>query len=268
MAAGLFGEIGFALIAGPSTSFGGIIPDVVVDEVARDALIITDHPVERGAAITDHAFKRPTILEMRVGFSNSSAGAEGYVDAIEEELRVLQARREPFEIFTPRRRYRNMLVESIIAPRDEKNANARILIVSFRQIIITSTKQAANAANSASPASNTSDQAMPQTTGGVTDAGSQQLQAPQAGSDAFGSTFSLGSNTDFTGAPAGSGLVASGADADTGDFVFSDGTTVPGGAAAGAQGGAPSDLGGNIGMFGSYGPNAFRGSYAPGAFGR
>jgi hypothetical protein len=42
-----------------SRKIGVIIPDVVVSEKHSDTLEITEHPVETGAAISDHAYKRP-----------------------------------------------------------------------------------------------------------------------------------------------------------------------------------------------------------------
>jgi len=250
---GLYGEPGYALITGSTTSVGGLVPDVLVSEIPRDELVITDHPVDGGAAITDHTFIRPTVVEMRIGFSNSSAGFEGYVEAIYQEFLTLQKRRELFDVFTSRRQYRNMLIASITAPRDEKTNSVLDMVIALRQVTFTRTQQS-NAAR-ASPDANA--QASPQTTGSVSDAGSQQLQPVTPGSDGFGATFSPGSNTDFLGAPAGSGLAASGADASVGDFAFGDGTTFQGGAATGAQTGAPSDLKGNLGTFGSYAPGAF-----------
>lgn len=54
-----------------------IMPDVVLEEIHRDDLIITDHPVEKGAGTSDHAFKRPEEVEIRCGWSNSPAEYEG-----------------------------------------------------------------------------------------------------------------------------------------------------------------------------------------------
>jgi hypothetical protein len=38
------------------------IPDATIEEVHNDELEITDHPVEKGTTISDHAFKRPSEL--------------------------------------------------------------------------------------------------------------------------------------------------------------------------------------------------------------
>ena len=44
---------------------------VTIEEVHMDELVITEHPVEQGASITDHAFKKPAELLLRLGWSNS-----------------------------------------------------------------------------------------------------------------------------------------------------------------------------------------------------
>ena len=42
-----------------SRKIGMIVPSVVVSEKHTDTLEITEHPVEVGAAIADHAYKKP-----------------------------------------------------------------------------------------------------------------------------------------------------------------------------------------------------------------
>ena len=53
---------------GPKT----IIADATVEERHMDRLEITNHPVETGAAITDHAFYHPPELTLVLGWSNSA----------------------------------------------------------------------------------------------------------------------------------------------------------------------------------------------------
>ncbi len=78
----------FALITTGSRQIGTLIPDVVVREAQRDEMVITDHPVETGAAISDHAFLRPVEVEMQVGWSDSTGGYVGYArDAYESRSR-------------------------------------------------------------------------------------------------------------------------------------------------------------------------------------
>lgn len=52
-----------------------IIAQATVEEVHDDELEITDHPIEQGASITDHAYKRPSEVVVRCGWSNSPSSS-------------------------------------------------------------------------------------------------------------------------------------------------------------------------------------------------
>lgn len=73
---------GFSDITTPD---GKTIPDitaqVVIEESHHDELEITDHPVQQGAMISDHAFKRPAELTLSLGWSNSPAIINGLLNA-------------------------------------------------------------------------------------------------------------------------------------------------------------------------------------------
>lgn len=48
-----------------------IVPDATIEEVHSDEMEITDHPVEQGTVISDHAFNRPSELIITAGWSDS-----------------------------------------------------------------------------------------------------------------------------------------------------------------------------------------------------
>lgn len=54
-------------------TIGGFAAEVTVREQHADDLTITTHPVERGAPITDHAFKMPAQLTIEAGWSAAGA---------------------------------------------------------------------------------------------------------------------------------------------------------------------------------------------------
>lgn len=162
----------FALITTGSRQIGTLIPDVVVREAQRDEMVITDHPVEIGAAISDHAFLRPVEVEMQIGWSDSTGGYVGYARDAYDELVALQRQREPFTLTTGSRRYTNMLISSISLQKDEKTENISAITVRLREVIIVST-QTTSAPKSA--------QSNPAKTGATTDAGAQQLKTGPGG---------------------------------------------------------------------------------------
>ncbi len=134
----------YALIAHNTMKSGrkinnSIVPDVVIEEIVTDTVRITDHPVEIGCAISDHAFKLPIEIVMRCGWSDSAHNVEGYVAGIWEWFIELQNNREPFSITTPKRTYENMLVSFLNVTEDEETSHALRINIGFKEVIITST---------------------------------------------------------------------------------------------------------------------------------
>jgi len=63
-----------SIIIRPTRKIGPLTAQVTVSETHSDELEITQHPVEQGANISDHAFKRPAELTIVCAWSNSPAG--------------------------------------------------------------------------------------------------------------------------------------------------------------------------------------------------
>jgi hypothetical protein len=142
-------SVGLLLAAGLSALLGSLVlprgfgADVTVEERGRDELVVTENPVEQGAAITDHAFKKPATLTVRVGFSNSSLVGQFdplYVQTVYALMLALQAARIPFGIITGKRLYANMLITSLSTFTDEKWENAMMLVVDMKEIILVNTQ--------------------------------------------------------------------------------------------------------------------------------
>lgn len=137
---------------------GDFTAQVTVSEQHEDDLTVTDHPVERGAAITDHAFKNPARLVLVVGWSNSTkaalvstiqtlftgglqaAASSDYVRTIYNKLLKLQADREPFTVTTGKRTYQNMLITSLSTTTDAATENSLIVTIQMREVIIVETQ--------------------------------------------------------------------------------------------------------------------------------
>lgn len=159
----------------PSDQIGTISVDAALEEIGTDLLQVTEHPVEAGANITDHAFYRPAELVMHCGWTNAkgalslltggiggnqtfSGGSlvkDDFVSSIYSQLLALQQSLQPFTVVTTIRSYNNMVITSLALTRDQKTAQALFITVTMRQIITVSTSSAtlAPAANQANPAS-------------------------------------------------------------------------------------------------------------------
>lgn len=87
------------IVAGALGSFGGggankkstrkigpIVAGITVRERHTDTLEITEHPVEQGAAISDHVYKRPASVVIEVSWSNSVAKPQSLVGSLTSAL--------------------------------------------------------------------------------------------------------------------------------------------------------------------------------------
>jgi hypothetical protein len=143
----------------PKRSIGSFTAQVTIEENHADDLQITEHPVESGASITDHAFKKPAQVTIRCGWTNSSmtsliGAAQGllsflsgdsvvgkdYVSSIYAQLLELQASRELFDVITGKRDYQNMLMQSLAVSTDLATENALMVTMTCREVIIVDTQ--------------------------------------------------------------------------------------------------------------------------------
>jgi hypothetical protein len=115
----------------------GLEAEVTVSEDHEDDLAITQHPVEYGAAITDHSYKQPPQVRVRVGWSNAYVGD---VTTVYEDILALQQERRPFTIYTGKRFYENMLISSIRTQTNSGLEYSFVADVTFQQIILVSTQ--------------------------------------------------------------------------------------------------------------------------------
>lgn len=172
-------------------SIAGIIPQVIIEEQHTDELMITEHPVENGADITDHAVKQPAQLIMRCGWSQSGSNVPGLSltqpspkDAY-QMLLDLQATRQPFDVVTGKRTYSNMLIRRLTTITDDETENALVVDVELREIIVVDTTTIGGAVGVGDPQS----MANPASTSSLVNAGTAQLKdvtnslSPQTASD-------------------------------------------------------------------------------------
>lgn len=109
----------------PRRKIGEFYAEVTQEELASDDLEITDHPVQQGANITDHAYKLPSVVTIRAVFGED----ENTLEEIYRKLLDLQASRIPIDVVTGKRIYKNMLIKSLAQNTDRTTEN--VLSVSF-----------------------------------------------------------------------------------------------------------------------------------------
>ncbi len=167
-------------------NIAGIIPNVTIEEHHSDEIEITQHPVEQGSPVADHAYKRPMRLLMSVGWSNSSAllnlvQGSGDIKDIYQQLLSLQSSLQPFSISTGKRSYSNMLLRRISVNTNKESENALLAELEFEQVILVSTQTSTTLLP---PVAN---QADPATTASTANTGTQQAQSIGLFSNPFGS---------------------------------------------------------------------------------
>jgi hypothetical protein len=157
-----------------------ITAQVTIEERHHDELEITNHPVEHGAEITDHAYKRPPELFIECAWSNSpsrdtgiigtavgvatavtgqlgalAAAAQPTIQAVDSilsgnnvnqakavynKLLLLQASRQVFQVFTGKREYVNMLFQSLDTTTDVDSENILSIKCRLVQILVARTQ--------------------------------------------------------------------------------------------------------------------------------
>lgn len=135
----------------PMRSIGGLYMDVTVEESHTDELEITEHPVEQGAAVTDHAYLKPAQVTIKAGVSDSTVGKAGDIEGVGDRRSVqayqalldLQGTREPFDVVTGKRVYRNMLIKSLGVTTEKNTENVISFSAELRQVILVSVRAVA-----------------------------------------------------------------------------------------------------------------------------
>lgn len=157
-------------------NIGPFVADITISERHRDEMMITQHPIEIGSVISDHAFKKPIKVLITVGFSNSDFQAFGdfnYVQTIYQNFLTLQQNAIPFSVTTGKRTLNNMLIEYINELTNEQTENGLILELSCQEVILVSTSTATTSPTGVS--SSSSNLTNPSVNAAPAQMGSQQL---------------------------------------------------------------------------------------------
>lgn len=144
----------------PKSKIGAVEIQASLEEVLTDTLELTEHPIEQGASVTDHSYKKPSEVVITCGWNNSSidgllatsknivasffsggaTSAADYIAGVYSQLLSLQESRIPFDITTSKRQYTNMLITGLQATTDQKTAQVLMVQATCKQIIIVQTQ--------------------------------------------------------------------------------------------------------------------------------
>lgn len=192
-----------SLIIKPARSIGLFIPAAVFEENHVDQLEITEHPVEYGSKISDHAYRMPSEVTIHFAWSNSPneasllsqglgiastlspaiGAAVAVIGAVEslagsdklrgiyKSLLKMQATRELFSIETGKRSYANMLLQTLSVVTDQRSENSLMCTAVCREVLLAYT----TTVTLGTVASDPTNHADPKKTAAPTDAGTKSL---------------------------------------------------------------------------------------------
>lgn len=114
--------------------------DAVIEEQHQDRAQITDHPVEQGSTISDNVVDLPNEVIVTYGWAPSSplntSASPTFLRGLYDFYVALKQSKTPFTIYTGKRTYKNMLIETISLTTDVKTENNLILRMLCREVII------------------------------------------------------------------------------------------------------------------------------------
>lgn len=152
-----------ALLLGRSRSIepldGGdaIVPDVTISEVHDDEVTVTQHPVDTGAAISDHAIVQPASVTCVFGWSDSSRALNSALDGsilkgmqtskdVYDRLVELKNQRALLRLSTGKRKYPSVVITKLKVSTTVDTESAAIIEVTFQEVFLVAAKTVSLAA--------------------------------------------------------------------------------------------------------------------------
>lgn len=124
-----------------------IIPDVVISESHTDTVMVTSHPVDTGADISDHAVVEAAVVTCTFAWSDSSRLINSALDRsilqglettkdVYQKLLELKDARQPLRVSTGKRTYENMIITSLSTTSTVDTESAAIIEITFQEIFM------------------------------------------------------------------------------------------------------------------------------------
>lgn len=133
-------------VSAQSTQAKTYVFDAIMRARHGQRLQITEHPIQTGANISDHAYLLPAQLSLEVGISDAMdmyapgmwAGNTSKSVSAYQTLLNLQAARTFVTVVTRLRTYTNMMIEDISPEEDQKTFASLRCTITFKQVFTAS----------------------------------------------------------------------------------------------------------------------------------
>lgn len=122
-----------------SPTFGRIYFDAVFATDHKMTVKLTEHPVQDGAAVNDHAFIEPDEVTVDIGMTDAMEGA-GDSHSVNgfTTLKAIMELREPVELVTRLKVYPSMVITALSSTDDFTTMNALRASVTFTKLVTVS----------------------------------------------------------------------------------------------------------------------------------
>ena len=112
----------------------GISIDAVISEEITSTMELPEHPIEKGAKITDHAWRKPDSIKLEFAISDENAVA-AY-----NALRSVMEAATLFTFVTGFRAFNNMAIQELTPKRDKETSRILSANITLKEVIIVSTQ--------------------------------------------------------------------------------------------------------------------------------
>lgn len=134
-----------------------IIPDVVITEEHDDEVTLTRHPVDRGAAIADHAYIQPATVTVIFAWSDSSRLINSVMNGsilkglmttrqVYEKMQEIMRARKLLKLSTGKRKYDNVIITKMSTTSSADTESSLILEITFEEVNLVSVAETTLAA--------------------------------------------------------------------------------------------------------------------------
>lgn len=134
----------FTLLFRHKTQIDSLILDACISEQHDADVEVTEHNVEVGSNISDHARPKPETLTIEGLITATPFGKETSLDYIDEayaKLRELKDAGSLIKVTTPVRSYSNMIITKLSVPRSIQTGDSLRFNISFKELRLATVTQ-------------------------------------------------------------------------------------------------------------------------------
>ena len=119
------------------TSAGTLYFDALIRADHTSNVTLTEHAVQVGAVVSDHAIIEPQEISLEIGMTDAVGGDGSSVRAY-QQFQSLMKNREPCTVVTRIASYQNMVLTSMSVPDDYTTMNALRATLTFKEVRLVS----------------------------------------------------------------------------------------------------------------------------------